>query len=375
MNPSKRVAIITGASSGLGREFARQLDARQVADELWLVARNEKALTDVAGELDTPSRAVAADLTSEADIANIRATLSAEDPRVTFLVNAAGFGKFGDWQTISDAAVDSMIDLNCRGLVDMTRATLPYMERGSRIIQVASAAAFTPLPHMNVYAATKSFVLHYTRALRWELHGTGITATALCPTWVKIGFEKVARTSGGGHDVGHLLGEQTPQDVVRRALCANKAHFAVACASPQSAALRLIGKVVPSCITRIRSDMPSSSSKAPRVPEPASRPITTMAASSPPTSFQLVISSSKTSLICIGVSSLTLLSLFSASTYPSSITLLLNRPNASVKRKSTISRIVILVTKPLQVNIPSIILSKTFFIPFDFHDAKKRSKY
>lgn len=92
-----------------------------MADELWLVARNEKALTDVAGELDTPSRAVAADLTSEADIANIRATLSAEDPRVTFLVNAAGFGKFGDWQTISDAAVDSMIDLNCRGLVDMTR--------------------------------------------------------------------------------------------------------------------------------------------------------------------------------------------------------------------------------------------------------------
>ena len=83
----------------------------------------------------------------------------------------------------------------------MTRATLPYMERGSRIIQVASAAAFTPLPHMNVYAATKSFVLHYTRALRWELHGTGITATALCPTWVKTGFEKVARTSGGGHPV------------------------------------------------------------------------------------------------------------------------------------------------------------------------------
>ncbi len=247
--PGKRIAVVTGASSGLGCEFARQLDGLQVADELWLVARNQEALAEVAAQLDTPARAVAADLTSEVDIASIRTLLAAEQPRVTFLVNAAGFGKFGDWQTISDAAVDSMIDLNCRGLVDMTRAALPYMERGGRIIQVASAAAFVPLPHMNVYAATKAFVLRYTRALRWELHGAGITVTALCPTWVKTGFEKVARTSGGGNDVGHLFGAQTPQQVVRRALCANKAHFAVACASPQSAALRLIGKVVPSCIT------------------------------------------------------------------------------------------------------------------------------
>ena len=164
-------------------------------------------------------------------------------------MNAAGFGKFGDWQSISDEAVDSMIDLNCRGLVDMTHAALPYMGRGAHIVQVASAAAFVPLPHMNVYAATKAFVLRYTRALRWELHDTGITATALCPTWVKTGFEKVARESGGGGDVHHLLGAQKASTVVSRALRANRLHMAVATASPQSCALRIIGKVVPNCIS------------------------------------------------------------------------------------------------------------------------------
>lgn len=245
----KRIGIVTGASSGIGRAFAEELDRMQACDELWLVARNEEALEKVGAALSTPFRAVAADLTVQADIQKMAKELDAEQPRVTYLVNAAGFGKFGDWQTISDASVDAMIDLNCRGLVDMTRTVLPYMERGGRIIQVASAAAFVPLPHMNVYAATKAFVLRYTRALRWELHGTGITATALCPTWVKTGFEKVARSSGGGHDVGRLLGAQSANTVVRRALCANKAHFAVACASPQSLALRLVSKVVPDCVT------------------------------------------------------------------------------------------------------------------------------
>ena len=244
-----KIAIVTGASSGLGMAFVRRLDALGGLDEIWGVARRGERLEALAAELRTPMRPLALDLTRLESVETLRVLMREEAPEVAVLVNAAGFGKFGTCAELTLQETCGMIDLNCRGLVDMTRAALPYMERGSRIIQVASAAAFTPLPHMNVYAATKSFVLHYTRALRWELHGTGITATALCPTWVKTGFEKVARTSGGGHDVGHLLGEQTPQEVVRRALCANKAHFAVACASPQSAALRLIGKVVPSCIT------------------------------------------------------------------------------------------------------------------------------
>lgn len=246
---AKRVAIVTGASSGIGREFARQIDLLQQVDEMWLIARDEAALSQVGEALTTTSRAIAADLSTEQGLDAVRAILADEQPRVRYLVNAAGFGKFGDWRTISNADSDAMVNLNCRAVVAITRAALPRMERGSRIIQVASAAAFAPLPHLNVYAATKAFVLRYTRALRWELRGTGITATALCPTWVDTGFEKVARQSGGSNDVNHLLGAQQARTVVSRALCANRAHLAVACASPQSALLRLAGKVLPSCVT------------------------------------------------------------------------------------------------------------------------------
>ncbi|MEY8562736.1 SDR family NAD(P)-dependent oxidoreductase [Eggerthellaceae bacterium 3-80] len=246
---AKRIAFITGASSGIGKEFAIQIDRMQVVDELWLCARNADALEALAAKLDTPVRVVCADLTDRDDIEAIREKLVSLNPQVTYLVNAAGFGKFGDWQSISSNDVDAMIDLNCKALVDVTQMCLPFMGRGGHIIEVASAAAFAPLPHLNVYAASKAFVLHYSRGLRFELRGRGIALTALCPTWVKTNFEQVARQSGGAGDVGHLLGEQSVESVVRAALFGNKMHAAVVCASPQSFLLRLVGKVVPNCIT------------------------------------------------------------------------------------------------------------------------------
>lgn len=245
----KRIAVITGASSGMGREFARQIDLLQQADELWLIARSEDALREVSASLTTPTRCLPADLTDVDARRAIACTLDEEAPFVTHLVNAAGFGKFGDWRAIDEADAEAMIELNCRALVAMTRACLPHMGRGSRLIQLCSASAFTPLPHLNVYASTKAFVLSYTRALRWELHGTGIVATAVCPTWVKTGFEKVARQSGAGQDVRRLLGAQEAATVVSRALAANRAHLAVATCSPQALGLRVLGKVLPHCVT------------------------------------------------------------------------------------------------------------------------------
>lgn len=243
------IAVITGATSGLGLEFAKQIDALDEVDEIWLVARNEQQMEEVAKQLKTPAVPVPADLSKSADIATIAQLLEKGNLNVRYLVNSAGFGRFGAWDDIKESDEETMIDLNCKGLVSMTRACLPHMGRGSHVIQIASAAGFVPLPDMNVYAASKAFVLRYTRALRWELFGTGITAMALCPTWVKTGFEKQARKTKDSHAVNHLLFAQNASTVVTRAISASKMHAAVCCASIPSFCLRIIGKVIPNCIT------------------------------------------------------------------------------------------------------------------------------
>ena len=250
-----RIAIVTGATSGLGLEFARQIDARHDVDEIWLVARNQDKLAEIAATLSTPAGPVPSDLSSMADIAVIGDLLERDQLVVGYLINAAGFGRFGAWDAIAEADAEAMIDLNCKGLVALTRTCLPYMERGSHLIQVASAAGFMPLPYLNVYAATKAFVLRYTRGLRWELHGSGIHVTALCPTWVNTGFEEQARKSQDAQAVGHLWFAQSPQEVVKAALRANRFSGAVCCASLPSATLRVLGKVLPASLTMAGWDL------------------------------------------------------------------------------------------------------------------------
>ena len=153
------VAIITGASSGMGKEFARQIDRLNTVDEIWLIARNQQALEDTAAPLSTRTVCIPLDLTDPSAIDTMQHKLIDMHPEVLYLINAAGFGKFGDWRHISNNDATNMIELNCRALVSLTRAVLPYMHRGARLLQLASCAAFTPLPHMNIYAATKAFVL------------------------------------------------------------------------------------------------------------------------------------------------------------------------------------------------------------------------
>jgi uncharacterized protein len=200
---NRRIAVVTGASSGLGRTYVQIIDHSRKIDEIWLIARREDRLRELADTLRHQSRILAYDLTapdvSAAIAAELKKTCGSDSgTSVTLFVSCAGSGKIGNWQSISSADNDKMIDLNCRAAVDMTVAVLPFMKRGGRIIEICSTAAFQPLQQLAVYAATKAFLLSYSRALRWELFPRGIRVTAVCPYWMRqTEFIGVAKNNSG----------------------------------------------------------------------------------------------------------------------------------------------------------------------------------
>ncbi len=184
----KKIAVITGASAGMGREFVLQLPRWETFDEMWVIARRREALEALQQEVSCPVRAVPLDLTDPAAWQQYADLLAAEQPEVALLVNAAGFGRFALTEAVPTDIYMNMIDLNCKALVAMTQATLPYMKKGSRVLQLASLSSFQPVPYINVYAATKAFVMSYSRALNRELKTRGIRMMSMNPAWVKTEF-------------------------------------------------------------------------------------------------------------------------------------------------------------------------------------------
>lgn len=187
----KNIIIITGASSGMGKEFAKQLDDKDF-DEIWGIALSQDKLRNLAGELKTPFKYFDWDLTKEESFVRLKDVLEKEKPNIQWLINCSGFGKFGRYDEIEISQSINMIDLNCKALVQMTEICLPFINEGGRIIEIASVAGFQPTPYINVYAATKAFVLSYSRALNVELKHRKISVTCVCPFWTKTAFFKRA---------------------------------------------------------------------------------------------------------------------------------------------------------------------------------------
>jgi len=191
------IAVVTGASSGMGREFVLQLQNYVKVDEIWVIARRKEALEELAKQVNVPLRIVCLDLCNEESFAQYQALLEQEQPNVKLLVNAAGFGKFGDFDAISLEDDLQMIDLNCKALTAMTRICLPYMASGSHVLQLDSLSSFQPVPYITTYGATKAYVLSYSRAMQAELQDKGIRMMALCPGWVKTEFFNHAFQTNG----------------------------------------------------------------------------------------------------------------------------------------------------------------------------------
>lgn len=181
----KNIAIVTGASSGLGKEFVKLLSAKKGLDEIWIISRNEEKLKKIQKRYGEKIVVYPMDLSSLENIKTFGENPSLKNCNIRYLINNAGFAKFCSYDDISIDESINMIDLNISGVVAMGLVCIPHMKKGSHILNIASQASFQPLPYQNIYSSTKAFVRNYTRALNVELREKGITATAVCPGWMK----------------------------------------------------------------------------------------------------------------------------------------------------------------------------------------------
>ncbi len=192
------IAVITGASSGLGWEYAKEIyNTRTDLDEIWVIARREERLKELQAELGSTIVPVAFDITDPQAVENYIAVLKEKNATVKLLINNAGFGKLGNFDELSLEENSAMVRLNCEALTAMTSATLPFMNEKSEIINTCSIASFAPNTRMAVYSSTKAFVMSLSRALREELKPRKINVLAVCPGPMDTEFLAIANIPKG----------------------------------------------------------------------------------------------------------------------------------------------------------------------------------
>ena len=256
-----RIVLITGASSGMGAEFARQIDRTEKnIDAIWLIARRQDRLQAVAERLHHEAKVLPMDLTDRSSFALLDQLLREMEAEVGVLVNCAGFGKIGNYAAVGADDSVNMINLNCSAAVEITLTCLPYMKAGDRIIQLCSTAAFQPQQQISVYSATKAFLYSYTRALRMELLPRKIAVLAVCPYWVKdtefIGIAEKEKADGAEADrpekaekarkpINNYFGATTKSRVVKSALRCSRRGWTVCTPGVVCTLDRIFAKLLP----------------------------------------------------------------------------------------------------------------------------------
>ncbi len=239
------IAIITGASSGLGVEFFKEIQ-KESLDEVWVIARREQKLVELCNDYaKIKYKIISMDITREECLSQLESILKTEQPIIKFLINNAGFGVFGEVINIDSKKQSNMIDLNVRALTEITSICLQYMDKGSRIINTCSIASFAPNANLAAYSATKAYVMSFLRALRQELKKKKINVTAVCPGPMATEFLSVAGIENGNSKMFKILPYCDPQKVARKGIKASKKGKAVYTPRFLYKFYRILAKFVP----------------------------------------------------------------------------------------------------------------------------------
>lgn len=247
-----KIAVITGASSGLGKEYVMEVGRKEEEiDEIWAIARRKDRLMGLRDRSVIPVRILPYDLIEKDSIGALKDLLEKEKPEVRILINAAGFGKIGSCIEIGLEDTDRMIELNCRAAVDVTYICIPYMREGSRIMEICSTAGFQPFQYLNVYAASKAFLYRFTRALRVELFSRKIKVTAVCPYWIRdTEFIPAAETIGKDQNdkkrIRHYPLSSRVHSVAVHSLMDSRLGLPVSTPGIVCTIHRIVAKVIPS---------------------------------------------------------------------------------------------------------------------------------
>ncbi len=239
------IAIITGASSGMGVEFFKEMQ-NEPLDEVWVIARREKNLIDICKKFGKINyKILCMDVTAEESIKSLEEILQNEKPTVKYLINNAGFGIFGKVSDIDIKKQSSMIDVNVKALTEISSIALKYMNKGSRIINISSIASFIPNANLASYSATKAYVMSFSRALRQELKPMKINVTAVCPGPMNTEFLSVAGIKRGTSRMFDILPYCDPQKTAKGAIKASKKGKAIYTPKLFYKSCRILGKVAP----------------------------------------------------------------------------------------------------------------------------------
>ena len=241
-----KIAVITGASSGLGREYAFAVaNARREIDEIWLIARREDRLKETAAQISKKVRILPLDITKEECINKYISLLNELNPDVALLINNAGFGRLGNFDSLEPKDNGGMVRLNCEALTVMTSVTLPFMKENSEIINTCSIAAFAPNTRMAVYCSTKAYVLSLSEALRSELKSRKINVLGVCPGPMDTEFLPVAGIDPGASRTFDTLPRVNPSVMARKSLEASSKKKGVYTNLAFYKFYRFIAKILP----------------------------------------------------------------------------------------------------------------------------------